>query len=135
MQANLIINDGDITIRPLLTNDVSSYVNLFILMKEDRSNLIIKCKKKLKEHKEDDPNLLFAVIYKGKIAGAIVTQCKNCDAVVIVDIPNETLIIDKVKEMFVKLCKNLQLYDCIVFGRQLSDTAIDVRGAKKIICY
>lgn len=136
MQANLIINNEEITIRPLSTNDVSSYVNLCpLLMKEDKTNLIIKYKKKIKEHKEDDPNLLFAVLYKGKIAGAVATQCQNCDAVVIVDIPKETSITDEVKKLFIQLCKKTQLYDNIKFGRQISNATVDVNCAQEIACY
>lgn len=135
MQADLIINNGDITIRPLLTTDISSYVNLFELSKSEKIELIKKCKKTVKEHKEDDPNLLFAVLYKGKVAGAIVTQCQNCDAAVVVDIQNERSIIKDVKKMFVQLCKDTQIYDNIKFGKQVSNTTIDVRGAKKIACY
>ena len=135
MQASLIINNGDITIRPLLTTDISYYVSLFQLAKNERIGFIKKCKKAVKEHKEDDPNLLFAVLYKGEVVGAIVTQCYNCDAVVVVDIPREKSLVEKVRETFEKLCKNTQIYDNIIFGKQLYNATIDVRGEKKIACY
>ena len=135
MQADLIIYNGDITLRPGVTPELSPYVKIFELTNRDKIVLIKKCKKTRGEQKEDDPNLLFAVLYKGKVAGAIVTQCQNCDAAVVVDIQNERSIIKDVKKMFVQLCKDTQIYDNIKFGKQVSNTTIDVRGAKKIACY
>lgn len=135
MQANLIINQNGIIIRPMTKNDISRYVHQFEGMPlDERKEYIVKCKKIVENKEEDDPNLFFAIVYAGQVIGAVITKSRNCDAAVIVDIPSNKYkhLTKDVNELFIKLCKDTYIYDRIMFAEQLDNALVVVNKEEYI---
>ena len=114
------ISDQGIIIRTMFLRDVSDYIARFNYPVQMKKVYYTNTKQKIKERKDDDPNLYFTIMKDGKIIGgigAIAIEHSPCDAVVKIDLPGNEYLMNKVMKMFIKLGRETYFYDDIYFAR------------------
>lgn len=129
MKSSYIFNEGEYLIRPMLKNDVFSYLNLFGYDIQTRNGYYKIYKDIFKNQKEDDTDLFFVILKNGKIIGEIATKAlldSPCDASVRIVLPQHADETKKVEELFEKFCLETYLYDDIYIMKPAG-------GVKKIM--